>query len=232
MLETRAKLLIADDEPTIRLAMSHVLTEIGYQVRSAQDGFSALAEMRRETPDILLSDLNMPGMSGFELLSVVRRRFPAVQTIAMSGAFHGDEVPSGVAADAFYQKGSSVGSLLRIMESLPVAERPLIHQPLSALAPVWIQRSGNNASGELYCTIACPECLRAFSQALGDSGSQMWKTDCVYCGCSIPCAIVQQADLARVQGVAHSGQILERQLYQEMREPGMTMSMNHPQPCN
>jgi hypothetical protein len=60
----------------------------------------------------------------------------------------------------------------------------------------------------------------------------MWKTDCVYCGCSIPCAIVQQADLARVQGVAHSGQILERQLYQEMREPGMTMSMNHPQPCN
>ena len=56
--------------------MSHVLTEIGYRVRSAEDGFSALREMRHEVPDILLSDLNMPGMSGFELLSVVRRRFP------------------------------------------------------------------------------------------------------------------------------------------------------------
>jgi len=232
MLETRAKLLIADDEPSIRLAMSHVLTEIGYQVRSAQDGFSALAEMRRETPDILLSDLNMPGMSGFELLSVVRRRFPSVQTIAMSGAFHGDEVPSGVAADRFYQKGSSVGSLLRIMESLPPAERPLMHRPSSALAPVWIQRTGNDASGELYCTISCPECLRTFSQALGDSCNQTWRTDCVYCGCSIPCAIVEQADWAHEQGAAHSGRMIERQPYQEIREPGMPMSLTNQQSCN
>jgi CheY-like chemotaxis protein len=232
MLETRAKLLIADDEPTIRTAMSHVLHEIGYHVRTAQDGFSALAEMRRETPDILLSDLNMPGMSGFELLSVVRRRFPSVQTIAMSGAFHGDEVPSGVAADAFYQKGSSVGSLLRIMETLPPAERPLMHQPSSALAPVWIQRSGSDACGELYCTIACPECLRTFSQALGDTGNQTWRTDCIFCGCSIPCAIVRQEDWAHAQGFAHSGQILERQPYQETREPGMAMSLTNPQPSN
>ena len=232
MLETRARLLIADDEPSIRLAMSHVLTEIGYQVRSAQDGFSALAEMRREVPDILLSDLNMPGMSGFELLAVVRRRFPFVQAIAMSGAFLGDEVPSGVAADAFYQKGSSVGSLLRIMESLPLVERPLTHQLSSPLAPVWVKRSGNNASGEIYCTIACPECLRTFSQALGDSSNLTCEADCIHCRCSIPCKIVEQPDCAYTQGVAHSGRMIERQPYQEMREPGMPMSLTNPQPCN
>jgi CheY-like chemotaxis protein len=82
-----------------------VLTEIGYSVRSAQDGFSALVEIRKDVPDIILSDLNMPGMSGFELLSVVRRRFPSIRVIAMSGAFSGDEMPSGVDADAFYPKG-------------------------------------------------------------------------------------------------------------------------------
>src|ERR1035438_487726 len=103
MQGTRAKLLIVDDEPSIRESMSLILADIGYSVRTAEDGFSALIEMRKEIPDILLSDLNMPGMSGFGLLSVVRRRFPAMQTIAMSGAFHGDEVPSGVAADRFYQ---------------------------------------------------------------------------------------------------------------------------------
>ena len=69
--------------------MSLVLAQIGYLVRSAGDGFSALVELQKELPNILVSDLNMPGMNGFELLSVVRRRFPSVQTIAMSGAFSG-----------------------------------------------------------------------------------------------------------------------------------------------
>ena len=71
-----------------------------------------------ELPEILLADLNMPGMSGFELLSVVKLRFPAMLTVAMSGAFQGNEVPSGVLADAFYHKGSSMGSLLMILNSV------------------------------------------------------------------------------------------------------------------
>jgi CheY-like chemotaxis protein len=103
--------------------MSALLAEIGHGVRCAEDGYSALRELRKEIPDILLSDLNMPGMTGFELLSVVRSRFPEIHTIAMSGSFSGDEVPSGVAADAFYQKGSSMGCLLRIMEALPRIKR-------------------------------------------------------------------------------------------------------------
>lgn len=125
MLESKAKILIVDDEPSIRGAISGVLTEIGYGVRCAEDGDAALGELRKEIPDILLSDLHMPGMTGFELLSVVRSRFPAIHTVAMSGSFCGDEVPSGVAADAFYQKGSSMGSLLRILETLPRTERVL-----------------------------------------------------------------------------------------------------------
>jgi CheY-like chemotaxis protein len=123
MLNPPATLLIVDDEPSIRESLSQVLTEIGYSVRSAEDGFSALREIVNEAPELLLSDLNMPGISGFELLSEVRRRFPAIRTIAMSGSFRGDEAPSGVAADGFYQKGSSVVALLRVMETLPHVER-------------------------------------------------------------------------------------------------------------
>ena len=123
MPETKTSLLIVDDEPSVRESLLFVLTKAGYSVRAAEDGFSALIEIQKETPDIVLSDLNMPGMSGFELLSVVRRRFPAIPVIAMSGAFSGDEVPSGVVADAFYQKGSSLGALLMIMGGLPRMER-------------------------------------------------------------------------------------------------------------
>jgi CheY-like chemotaxis protein len=124
-----ARLLIVDDEPSIRYSLTCVLTEIGYNVRSAEDGFSALLEIRNEVPEILLSDLNMPGMSGFELLSEVRRQFPAIQTIAMSGAFSGDEVPSGIAADGFFQKGSSMGSLLRLMGGLHRRDETFSNQP-------------------------------------------------------------------------------------------------------
>ena len=123
MPETRASLLIVDDERSIRMLLSGILTEIGYRVRTAEDGFAALVEIAKEPPDILLSDLNMPGMSGFELLAVVRRQFPAIQTIAMSGGFSGNEVPSGVAADAFYEKGSSVPALLRLIENPPWHDR-------------------------------------------------------------------------------------------------------------
>jgi CheY-like chemotaxis protein len=118
MLMTKAKLLITDDDPAIREILSELLAEIGYQVRIAEDGFTALAEIRKDAPDILLSDLNMPGMSGFELLCLVRNRFPGIQTIAMSGMFSGSEVPLGVAADAFFQKGTAVESLFGIVQSL------------------------------------------------------------------------------------------------------------------
>src|ERR1700751_6290745 len=103
MPNPKMKLLIVDDEESIRMSLSQVFAEFGHSVRSAKDGFSALSEMREEIPDIVLSDLNMPGMSGFEFLSVIRRRFPAIRVIAMSGTFSGDGIPPGVAADVFYE---------------------------------------------------------------------------------------------------------------------------------
>jgi len=136
-------------------------------------------------------------MSGFELLSVVRRRFPAIRTIAMSGSFSGDEVPSGVAADGFYQKGSSIVALLRIMETLPQIER-LAHQPSSPDAPLWIHRNTRDFSPDAYVAITCPECLRTFPQTLG-TGDLKRKIDCIYCRSAIHYAIVQPADRMPLQ---------------------------------
>jgi CheY-like chemotaxis protein len=111
--------LIVDDKERIRITISQVLEEFGYSARCAEDGHSALREIHQQIPDILLSDLSMPGMSGFELLINVRRLFPAIKVIAMSGSFGGNQVPTGVLADAFYPKGGSVGTLLQICRTLP-----------------------------------------------------------------------------------------------------------------
>src|SRR4051812_29016505 len=97
-------LIVADDNPVLVSVLSDIFNENGYTVRTAPDGFAALTSIRERVPDILISDLNMPRMSGFELLSIVRRRFPSIAVIAMSGSYSGVTVPLGVAADAFYAK--------------------------------------------------------------------------------------------------------------------------------
>jgi CheY-like chemotaxis protein len=56
--------------------LERMLSNAGYEVRTAKDGFDALAQMRQGVPELMITDLNTPNMSGFELLSVVRRRFP------------------------------------------------------------------------------------------------------------------------------------------------------------
>src|SRR6476646_9695788 len=70
----------------------------------AKDGFAGLAQMHGALPDLIISDLKMPNMSGFEFLSVVRRRLPQIPTIAVSGEFHPPIEPLGILADAFFPK--------------------------------------------------------------------------------------------------------------------------------
>jgi CheY-like chemotaxis protein len=190
MLCEKAKVLVVDDKQLIRTSLSLLLSEEGYFVRGAEDGFSALRALREEVPEILLSDLNMPGMCGYELLRVVRRRFPSIQVIAMSGAFSGGKVPSGIAADAFYQKGSSMSALLRIVESLRLIERrdPL---PVRIAAPLLIRRNESNTFGAAHVTIACSECLRNFPQLLQGSAIRERTADCIYCGSSIRYSVVE-----------------------------------------
>jgi len=83
-MPNRKNILVAEDDIQLRDLLTAILTHAGYRVRVAEDGFSALMHIRADKPDIILSDLYMLGMSGFELLSVVRRRFPEVAVIAMS----------------------------------------------------------------------------------------------------------------------------------------------------
>jgi CheY-like chemotaxis protein len=118
--------LVVDDKERIRVAIAQVLEEFGYSVRFAEEGPSALREIYQQNPDILVSDLKMPGMSGFELLINVRRLFPTIKVIAMSGSFSGSEVPQGVLADAFYPKGGSVSTLLQAFRALSCMKNRIV----------------------------------------------------------------------------------------------------------
>ncbi len=136
MRNVRPDLLIVDDALPIGMSLPGMPTALHYAVRVAPDGFAALTEILKKIPSLILSELNMPGMSGFELLSVVRRRFPSIRVIAMSGAFSGWGVPAEVAADAFYPKESHPTLLLRMMEDITRSTRAMLSPGTSSLAPV------------------------------------------------------------------------------------------------
>jgi CheY-like chemotaxis protein len=149
MPKATVNLLVVEDDAALRTSLSHIFAAFGHRVRCAADGFSALSELRVEVPDMILSDLNMPGMSGFEFLSVVRRRFPTVKVVAMSSAFGVGGVPPGVAADVFYQKGSNLGSLLQMVEDLTSRERPQLHHAGHAAAPIWVENKPDGRAGHV-----------------------------------------------------------------------------------
>jgi CheY-like chemotaxis protein len=190
MPRSKKKLLVVDDEVAVRVSLSQIFSGIGHSVRWASDGFSALQEIRRELPNIILCDLNMPGMSGFEFLSVVRRRFPSIQAVAISGGFAGDDIPDGVAADAYYEKGTFLGPLLTIVEGM-AAELSSRQHP-HALTPIWVMHNGNDRGGEPFVVINCPDCLRSFPQVLESVVCPVFATHCVHCNALIHYAIVPQ----------------------------------------
>lgn len=193
MPELKTSILIAEDEESVRTSLAMVLSVLGHPVRFAADGLAALMEIRREIPDILLSDLNMPSMSGFELLSVVRRRYPSVRVIAMSGAFAGDQVPFGVTADAFYPKGYGIPKLVLAIGSQSVDSKP----SRADSQPIWIQRDIRDLAGIEFLTIACPDCFRTFPQPISGDAGLIREIRCVFCQTPILHGMIEPFDPAQ-----------------------------------
>jgi DNA-binding NtrC family response regulator len=79
------KILIIDDEHMVCETLQDILQEDGYQVRIALNALSGLAEIERETPDLIISDLKLPDLSGLELLKRVKHKRPNLEIIIMTG---------------------------------------------------------------------------------------------------------------------------------------------------
>lgn len=76
-----ARILVVDDEPSINLAVKDELIFEGYEVDSAADGHEALAKARALRPDVLLLDLMLPGLNGFEICRQLRPEMPEMWVI-------------------------------------------------------------------------------------------------------------------------------------------------------
>jgi CheY-like chemotaxis protein len=177
------RILLVDDEANIRLLLSSILEAAGYLVDRAEDGFVALHKLQHAHPDLLISDLRMPNMNGFELLSVVRTRFPQLPIIAISGEFL-SAVHEGPLADAFFQKGSyTPPQLLQKVADL-LANPGTREAPKSASSPVWAP------TGDAPVMLTCGHCLRSFPIDPCNDLEQSKQTDCIFCGAHLEVQLV------------------------------------------
>jgi len=82
----RLRALVIDDESSIRHLLSEVLDSLGFHVDEAADGGAGLALCEERIYELVVTDLNMPGLSGWEVVEGVRRRAPAARLIMVTGS--------------------------------------------------------------------------------------------------------------------------------------------------
>ncbi len=80
-----ASILVIDDQEPIRRIVRRALENERHAVLDASDGELGMQILERETVDVVITDIFMPGLDGIQTLREIRRRFPAVRVIAMSG---------------------------------------------------------------------------------------------------------------------------------------------------
>jgi CheY-like chemotaxis protein len=81
-------ILVIEDDPIMREALTDWLQAAGYVVRTAADGNAGLAAVKFAVPAVVVTDIHMPGTNGAAIISELKRYYPQVAVIAISGLFN------------------------------------------------------------------------------------------------------------------------------------------------
>jgi DNA-binding response OmpR family regulator len=109
-------ILIADDEPNIVLSLEFLLQEAGHNVQIARDGQEVLDALERQVPDLILLDVMLPRVSGFEVCQRIRANpaWRGIRIVMLSAKGREIEVAKGLAlgADAYVTKPFAIKDLM------------------------------------------------------------------------------------------------------------------------
>ncbi|MBE14730.1 MAG: response regulator [Dokdonia sp.] len=116
------KLLIVDDEPNIVMSLEYAFQKQGYQVYIARDGSEALVIMEKEVPDLIILDIMMPQVDGYETIQIIKQNpaFAKAKIIFLSAKSKASDIDKGLAlgADLYFTKPFSVKKLIGAVEAL------------------------------------------------------------------------------------------------------------------
>ena len=174
--------LLVDDDPSIREILSMELEEAGFEAQQAEDGIDGLVKLRDKLPKVIISDLQMPRMSGIEFISVVRRRFPSIPVIVLSGSIP-SEFPAEVKPDRWFEKSAlQIPELLQAVHDLVRKTPDCADFPQVVTTPV---RTRPGFAG--YFILTCTDCLRTFRATSPPENKRVDRTAiCTYCEARVP----------------------------------------------
>lgn len=122
MAKAKRKVLIADDEPNIVMALEFLLKRNGYEVRTAANGDETLAQVESFQPDLVLMDIMMPLKSGYEVCQRMRERpeWNHIKIVMLSAKGREAEVSKGMSlgADMYVTKPFSTQELIDTVNEL------------------------------------------------------------------------------------------------------------------
>ncbi len=177
--------LLVEDNPSIRALLSSQLEKVGFKAQLAEDGIDGLAKLRAQLPSVIISDLEMPRMTGIEFMSVVRRRFPSIPVIVFSGSIQG-EFPAGAKPDRWFEKSAQqIPALLQAVHALAQ------ETPDRADFPQVISTPVRTHSGGAGCfVLTCTDCLRLFQvMSTPENQTEEQSAVCVHCEARVPYVI-------------------------------------------
>jgi DNA-binding NtrC family response regulator len=81
----KSRILVVDDQEDLRTVLSNELSSEGYDIETASDGDEAIASVQKSRFDLVLLDIKMPKVDGFEVLRFIKKNSPAVKVIMLTG---------------------------------------------------------------------------------------------------------------------------------------------------
>jgi CheY-like chemotaxis protein len=125
-MSTPCRLLVVDDDPTIREMLDMVLASEGYEVITAAHGAAALALVDQRRPHVILLDMKMPVMDGWEFLRQYRQRPGAkVPIVVITAAQDDRREAADIGAQAYIAKPFAIDDLLRAVDQCVAAGPPV-----------------------------------------------------------------------------------------------------------
>ena len=108
-----ASVLVIDDEPDVRDSISQVLTRVGFEVLTADNGLTGVEDFLRRPSDVVIVDVIMPRSNGVEVIKRIRSAFPGARIIAITGGGNFGPLgykPGTIVTDSYLESARQAGA--------------------------------------------------------------------------------------------------------------------------